>query len=337
MAQDLTKSDVHRQNVLNNRFALEKMENELSIGGIRFKGEPVFTKAQIATIFKVEERTIDNYLKEHNEELTKNGYTILRSRELNDFKHLADVDETNFVDINPKVPQLGIFGFKSFLNLSMLLTESDVARQIRSRILDIAIQVIADKVEDRAFVNKRDENYLPAAFWEEKYRADFIDALKKYVKGNQWKYKHCADAMYKSIFKERAVEYRKILNLEDGQDVRDTFYADLLNLIASFEAGIPEILEKAFEEKGKELTVKEAMDLIEDFGNKPLFKPLIQDIRTKIATRDYNLRDAIHDKLEAYIQAMPEADYETFLGEKSKALEEHIKDSIDVFKRLKDR
>lgn len=337
MAQDLTTSDFHRQNVLNNRFALERMENELSLGGIRFKGEPVFTKAQIASFFKVEERTIDRYLKEHGEELNKNGYTILRSRELNDFKYLADLDDSDVVEINPKVPQLGIFSFKAFLNLAMLLTESERAREVRSRILDIAIKVVADKVEDPTFVNQRDEDYLPAAFLEENYRENFIEALKEYVKGNQWKYKHCMDTIYKSIFKERATEYRKILNLESDQNVRDTFYADLLNLIASFEAGIPEILQEAYEQKGRQLTVKEAMNLIEDFGQKPLFEPLIRDIRAKIATRDYNLRDAIHDKLAAYMQAMPEADYERFLGEKSKALEERIKESIDVYKRLRDR
>ena len=60
-------------------------------------------------------------------------------------------------------------------------------------------------------------------------------------------------------------------------------------------------------------------------------------MRSKIATRDYTLRDAIHDKLEAYIQAMPEADYERFLGEKSKDLEDRIKQELDVYKRLRDR
>lgn len=337
MGQDLTTSTIRRQNVLNNRFALERIEAELPLGGIRYKGTLTFTKAQVAKIFKIEERTIDRYLNNNHEELTKNGYHILRSRELKDFKDLADVDDSNVVDIDPKVPQLGIFSFRALLNLAMLVTESDTARQMRSRILDIAIQVIAHKVGDRTYVNQRDADYLPAAFQEENYRKDFTTALNQYVKGNQWKYKHCTDAVYKSIFDERATQYRKILNLGAEHNIRDTFYADLLNLIASFEAGLPDLLRTASEEKKRELTVKEAMDLIESFGKQPLFKPLIQDVRTKIATRDFTLRDAIHDKLEAYIQAMPEADYERFLGEKSKALENRIQESLDVYKRLRDR
>ena len=79
------------------------------------------------------------------------------------------------------------------------------------------------------------------------------------------------------------------------------------------------------------------MDRIETFGQQPLLKPLIEDVRRKMASRDYSLRDAIHDKLEAYIQAMPAEDYERFLGERSKALEERIRESLEVYERLRDR
>lgn len=337
MSNDLTTSTMRRQNILNNRFALEEMEKELSLGGIQYKGCSVFTKNQVARIFGVEERTIDRYLGANHQELSKNGYTILRSRDLKDFKDLADVDDINVVEIDPKVPQLGVFSFRALLNLSMLITESDKARQMRSRILDIAIRVIAHKSGDTAYINQRDEDYLPAAFQEENFRKDFTSALNQYVEGNQWKYKHCTDAVYKCIFDERAVEYRRILRLGVEHNVRDTFYAELLTLVAAFEAGIPPFLKQASEKKGEKLTVKEAMGIIESFGEQPLFKPLIRDVRTKIATRDFTLRDAVHDKLLAYIQAMPEADYERFLGEKSRALEERIRESLDVYKRLRDR
>jgi len=38
MPNDLTSSPIDQQNVLNNRYALEKIEEHLSIGGLEFEG-----------------------------------------------------------------------------------------------------------------------------------------------------------------------------------------------------------------------------------------------------------------------------------------------------------
>jgi hypothetical protein len=113
----------------------------------------------------------------------------------------------------------------------------------------------------------------------------------------------------------------------------------VLNLIASFESGIAHELEVAFQNKGSKLTQKEAESLFLSFEQHPLFKPLILDARTKMASRDLCFRDALHEKLEAYIRSVPKADFEKFLGEKSRSLEEQLSDpeTLAVFKRLKDR
>ncbi len=47
------------------------------------------------------------------------------------------------IDVGDKSPALGLFRFRALLNLAMLLTESGKARLIRSRILDIVIDVVA--------------------------------------------------------------------------------------------------------------------------------------------------------------------------------------------------
>jgi len=75
------------------------------------------------------------------------------------------------------------------------------------------------------------------------------------------------------------------------------------------------------------------------FEQHPLFRPLILHARTKMVSRDLCFRDALHEKLEAYIQSVPEADFERFLGEKSQSLEQQLNDpeTLAVFKRLKDR
>ena len=48
-------------------------------------------------------------------------------------------------------------------------------------------------------------------------------------------------------------------------------------------------------------------------------------------------RDALHLKLQEYIDTVSMDDIEKFLGEKSNALEERINENSEVFIRLKNR
>lgn len=60
--KDLTISNIERQNVLNNRFAISKIQEHLDITGMLFEGEYRFTKKMVADFYEVEERTIERYL-----------------------------------------------------------------------------------------------------------------------------------------------------------------------------------------------------------------------------------------------------------------------------------
>jgi hypothetical protein len=222
----------------------------------------------------------------------------------------------------------------------MLLTESEPARLLRSRLLDIVLDVMAERAGGHTkFINQRDENYLVSALQEENYRRQFTDALDNFVEGNHWKYARFTNLIYQSIFHENATEYKKVLNLAAKTSIRETLYSEVLNLIASYESGIAHELEQASKVEGRKLTQKEAENLFASFEQHPLFKPLILDARTKMASRDLCFRDALHEKLEAYIQSVPEADFDRFLGEKSRSLEEQLSDpeTLAVLKRLKDR
>ncbi len=84
-------------------------------------------KDQAASFFEVTPRTIDNYLEQNSEELTRNGYEVLKGKRLKDIKLAiqgADVPEIDFGNIK-MTPQLGVFDFRTFLNLAMLLRESE--------------------------------------------------------------------------------------------------------------------------------------------------------------------------------------------------------------------
>ena len=334
---DLTTAQLQRQNILNNRYALQAAEENLQLGGVRFQDQTVFTKQQVIALFDVSDATVERYISNHGEELKANGYQLLRGKILNEFKELAD---GTLIDEGTKTSILGVFSFRAVLNLAMLLTESERAKAVRSRLLDIVMDVLAERTGGHSkYINQRDEHYLTATFQEQSYRKQFTDALDHFVVEHQWKYVRFTNLIYQCIFRENATEYRKVLKLAAKESIRETMYSEVLTLIASFEAGISHELEKEFNQLGRKLSMQEVEALFGRFESHPLFKPLILDARTKMASRDLGFRDALHQKLEAYIQSVPAADFDRFLGETSKSLENRLSDpaTLAVFKRLKDR
>jgi len=337
MTKDLTTSDVSRQNILNNNFALEKVELYLALGGTTWKDERVFTKAQISTLLQIDERTIDRYIENYKDEISKNGYTILKGFELREFKEY--VGDIHVADIS-RAPSLGIFTFRAVLNIAMLVTESQRAKEIRSKILDIVIDVVAKKSGGQTkYINQREDNYLPASYQEYSYRQEFTNALDHYLNMGKWKYGVYTNKIYQIIFLENATEYKKILDLKTKDALRDTLYSEILNLISNFEHGIAEDMKNEYQKLGRKLEPKELDELIKKASCNPYLQPAIEDARIKMASRDLCFRDALHDKLENYIQSVPQSDFDKFLGETSKSLEERLSDSetLNVLKRLKDR
>jgi len=338
MTKDLTSSNVSRQNILNNNYAISQLESNLSFGGVYWHNESIFTKVQVAEILEIDVRTIERYLESHSPELIKNGYRVLKGTELKDFKkYVSDIDVG---DIS-KTPSLGLFSFRTVLNIAMLVTESEKAKAIRSKILDIVIDVMAQKSGGHTkFINQRDEAYLPSAYKEYSYRKEFTDALKNYLEADdKWKYSTYTNKIYQVVFLENATEYKKILALKGTDKIRETMYAEVLNAIASFEYGLAVEMKEEFEKLGRKLTTKELDELINIASKNPYLLPHINDARAKMASRDLCFRDALHQKLENYIQSVPEGDFDKFLGETSKSLEERLSDpeTLAVLKRLKDR
>jgi hypothetical protein len=328
MVNDLTNSKRDRQNILNNRYALEKVEEYLAFGGISYQDSVVFTKQQLVALFDVSESTIEKYLASHAEELKINGYKVLRGQALKDFLNSTGGTVT---DYGTKTTALGIFTFRAALNIAMLLTESDRARMIRSRLLDIVIEVVAERSGGHTkYINQRDCDYLSSAYHEFSYRQVFTNALDSYLDMGKNKYGIYTNKIYQLIFKENAQEYRRILYLESKDKVRDTLYAEVLKAIASVENGLAEDMQNKSVQLGRKLQSTELDELIEVAANNPYLKPIIEDARTKMASRDLSFRDALHQKLESYIKTVPEADFEKFLGETSKSLEEQLGNGSEV-------
>ncbi len=340
MAKDLTVSAVDRQNILNNPFAVAEIQKSIGMKGVEFKGRLVVLKEQVAAFFEVSPRTIDNYLSNNENELHQNGYEVLRGKALKEFKlalSSANVHETDFANIL-KTPQLGVFDFRAFLNLAMLITESDRARLLRQAMLDIVIDTINSRTGGGTkYINQRDEDFVVSYFIEENYRQQFTDALRDCVDMGNFKYPMYTDKIYVSIFREKAKEYRKILRLQEQEEVRNTFYSEILDLIASYECGFAALLQQQYSEYGRKLTSFKVDALFLQFEAQALWKPLIEKSRMKMASRDLAFRDALHERLKEYVTPLQAEEFERFIGEKSAELNKRIEEAKDVMKRLKER
>lgn len=372
--KDLTTSAIDRQNILNNPEALNDIQQQLGITGMLYENEYRFTTAQVADYFEVSTKTIKRHLETNKEELETNGYTVLKGQNLKTFKkqfgHLIyqDVlnDESQRYTDDPLWPQiltnklliiesdseklhkkainrvkaLALFNFRALLNIGMLLTESENAIKMRSKILDIVIESLHKQFGvEKTFVNQRDGEFLVAISREPKYRKEYTSALSRYVDMGPNKYSYFTDEIYKAIFNENAAEYRKILNLKSSVNPRDTMYAEVLKLITSFELGITDEMTDRYKRTGRRLKPDELKQIIADFAAKRHWIPQLEDARKKMASRDYGLRNVMHEKLNPYLSSLSQADYQRFLGDNEMDLLNKVIDNpelIEVLRKMRD-
>lgn len=332
--KDLTISNIERQNVLNNRFAVKKLQERLDIEGMFFDGEYWLTKKMVADFYEVEERTIERYIENYGSELSANGYFLCKGKRLKDLKlQFAPV-----INVGSKTTQLGLFNFRSFLNIGMLLAESEKAKALRSAILDIVIATINEKTGGGTkYINRRDVNYIPAAITEENYRKNLTSAMSQCVAGHKtYKYSQVTDYIYEAVFKENAKEYRNVLSLDSKDNVRHTLYAEVLLVISSFENGVGAAIQQRFKESGgRLLSMEEVKAIVNDLAEHPMQKPYLNDARTKMASRDYSFREAYHVNIAEYLKAVTPEEFERFIGNQSIDFDNILADNKDVLKRLK--
>ncbi len=358
MKRDLTNSETDRKNILSNKTAIKEVYNQFGFPGVVFDGKYRFTKTQVAGFYEVDIRTIERLLDSNETEFKESGYELFTGSRLKALRsafeeaaasgrhatdiHVGDISQSVENElISSKTSSLGIFTFKAFLNVGMLLTTSERARELRAAILNIVIDVLNKKLGGSTkFINQREEEFLPSAIREFSYRREFTNALDAYIVDNKFKYGQLTDKIYMSIFKENAKEYRQVLSLNAKESVRATMYSEVLDLISSYENGFADFLRKRFEERGQvKFRLSETHLLFKEFEDmsNSLYAPLQEKARGLMASRDMAFREALHEKLKEYVSTVSLDDIDKFLGDKSRQLEDRIEENKEVFKRLKDR
>lgn len=106
------------------------------------------TTAMVAAYFEVVERAINSLLQRRRAELETNGLRILRGAELQEFKSF------NLKLYPESYPQprssLALWPRRAVLNVAMLLRDSDVARQVRTYLLNMEYLARTQLVENPA-------------------------------------------------------------------------------------------------------------------------------------------------------------------------------------------
>ena len=108
---------------------IEALERVRPLGGLTLpNGLHLLTEA-VAEYFAVPTRAVHSLVLDHREELEAYGYQVLTGARLTAFKNASGIQS--------RARQLALFNRRTVLCAAMLLRESDIARQVRSRLLDL--------------------------------------------------------------------------------------------------------------------------------------------------------------------------------------------------------
>ena len=335
-------NDIERQNILNNPYVVEPLQKGIGFNYPIIEWEMRITIQQIADFFDVSKRTIERKIEENQQELQKNWYEIFTWDRLKKVKEALGTD----INVGTKITILWLFNFRAFINIWMLLTQSEKAKELRSIILDVVVDVMNQRTWwSTKYINQRDDNYINTYVASKTYRKDFTDALHIYVAAWPVKFPLMTNKIYTFLFGEDASAYRKILKLEpEEKNIRSTFYAEVLTAVSTIETGFAHHLKTLFEKKSTQLSYNETEEAFEDFVSLPVIQPQVENARTIMASRDKWFRDIIHEALTPYLESLSPEEYEKFLSddwkrneEKTKKALEIIDDNEAVFIRLRDQ
>jgi len=112
----------------------------------------------VASYYEVDVKTIEKLVERNREELETNGYRVLRGDQLRKF-------ETDNLSVS-KRRALALFTRRAILNVAMLLTDSPVARRVRTYLLDvedIAPTELRTEAIERAAISRAQLRMLDAA------------------------------------------------------------------------------------------------------------------------------------------------------------------------------
>lgn len=99
-------------------------------------GDAHATTELVATYYEVDRKTLEKLVERNVTELTANGYRVIQGPELTDLKSVSSVSS--------RARSLALFPRRAILCVGLLLRDSEIAKRVRSVLLDLE-EASADK------------------------------------------------------------------------------------------------------------------------------------------------------------------------------------------------
>ena len=146
--------------------SLDHLNKAKSLVMAMWQGVGIATTEQMADYYEVSVETIKTVLHRNREELESDGLKVLKGKALKDVRFIMNLT-------SDKIPSLTTWTPRSALRLGMLLRDSEIAKQVRTLLLDLSELAPSQPA-------------LPQTFSEAlRLLADQVDANQKLIAANQ--------------------------------------------------------------------------------------------------------------------------------------------------------
>ena len=162
---DLITNKELRENMVERVEVLEQVKEILTLGTTEF-----VTVEMAANYYEVDKTVVEKVIQRNKEELNMDGFRVYKSKELKEM--LETVENTkNGQNVHFKIPPRGLrlIPKRALLRIGMLLRDSEVAKEVRTRLLDI--------VHDAEVKTDVVENVVEEIRTEQKISEDMLQAI----------------------------------------------------------------------------------------------------------------------------------------------------------------
>lgn len=122
---------MERDNLVNRVEVLERVKNLLLLPELEMA-----TTRQVSEFYNVDMETIKSLVKYHRDEISNDGYKVITGEELKATK-VENKPQLEKYGIGLRTPSLALFPKRAILRVGMLLRDSEVAKEVRTQLLNI--------------------------------------------------------------------------------------------------------------------------------------------------------------------------------------------------------
>lgn len=223
----LTESRTMRDNYVFKDSVLERVKAVPALAGTL-----EVTVEMAANFYEVPVETVRTVIKRSRSEFNEySELRVLRAKQLSEFRALVQLEP----DLR-SVPSLTLVSRRGLLRIGMLLTESEVARSVRSYLLNV--EETASK-EQRAWALEREVS--------KRERRRLTDAVQAFGDGSSFAYANYTNLIYRVLFDTDAAGMRKLYGLDRDENIRDALSSEDLRRVVDAETAVSTLLRLGYD------------------------------------------------------------------------------------------